>query len=227
VSRAALALAAALLGACGGGPEPAAPAPPGPLRLAVGDAPRRGPDDAWVTVIEFSDFQCPYCAGAQGPLGDLLRALPADVRVVYRHYPLARHLGALSAAEAAECARLQGPAPDGHFWAMHDAIFAAQARLAAAEAAPGPLLAELAGGIDGLDPTAWSACMAANAGRARVDADVAMARPFLLGTPTFVVNGTQLNGASGLRQAVDAALAWAERSGIPRSEYYDRAVLGL
>jgi protein-disulfide isomerase len=218
--------AALLLAGCGGGGG-VTPVRPGPLALPLGDAPQRGPDDAWVTVIEFSDFQCPSCALAAPSVRTLLADLEGEVRLRYRHFPLQNHLAALPAAEAAECARLQGPAPDGHFWAMHDTLFAHQATLAAVAASPDPLLAELAAGIPGLDLDAWGACLASHQTRARIAEDQALAAPFLLGTPTFVVNGTQVTGEPALRAAVEAALAWAAASGIPRTEYYDRAVLGL
>lgn len=202
------------------------PQPPGPLKLELGDAPRRGPDDAWVTVIEFSDFQCPACGSAEPLLARLLADLPADVRLVYRHDPLPYHRGARPAAEAAECARLQGPAPDGLFWPLHDLLFRNQAALAAQQATPLPLLTTLAGQVPGLVVADWEACMAGDATLARVDADVALAEGVMVrGTPTFVVNGTAVF-ADRLRFTVEAALRWAEQSGIPRDRYYEQAVLG-
>ena len=81
---AALAAGLLLLG-CGGEP---APAPAALARLELLDAPQRGPTDAWVTIVEFSDFQCPYCGLAQPTLEQLLLDFPADVRLVFKHYPL-------------------------------------------------------------------------------------------------------------------------------------------
>ncbi len=219
-----------LLQACGGGAEtPPAPVAPGPLRIPVGEAPQRGPDDAWVTIVEFSDFQCPYCASAEPTVAALLAEYPADVRLLYRHYPLTTiHQAALPAAEAAECARLQGSAPDGLFWPMHDLLIADQPALAAQASSPGPLLSALAARVDGLVTADWDACLAGHGTRARISADVALAQGFLQGTPTFVVNGTEVLGTRELRSAVLAALGWArQQTDFTRSEYYDRAVLGL
>lgn len=215
--------ALALLGLAALGCGGAAPAPPaGPLRVPVGDAPQRGPADAWVTVVEFSDFQCPFCGAAAPQVAALLADLPADVRLLYRHLPLPQHLRAFPAAVAAECARLQGPAPDGAFWELHDLLFAHQAALGDAD------LAGYAAQVPGLDTAAWSACLATQPPRDRVSADRDLAAALGVGgTPTFVVNGAVVLGVGGLRAAVDAALVAAQASGIPRGEYYDRAVLGL
>jgi protein-disulfide isomerase len=158
------------------------------------------------------------------------------VRLVYRQFPLTLfdprvHPAALPAAEASECARLQprAGAADGHFWEVHDALLARHAELVAAAANPGPLLREVALGVGGLDVAAWDDCMAGDATLARIQADFDEGRLAfgVQGTPTFIVNGTLVLGAGGLGAAVEAARAWAVQSGIPRTEYYDRAVLGL
>jgi protein-disulfide isomerase len=230
--RAALAAAGLglLLAACGGGGAP--PALAGQLKVPVGDAPQRGPSDAWVTVIEFSDFECPYCAAAEPLVEQLLADRPADLRLLYHHFPLTSlHPAALPAAEATECARLQPQAgtADGFFWDYHDALFAHHGELVANDGAPMPFLGALAGGIAGLDFATWQACMTAHATRARIQADQAVAQGSygIYGTPTFVVNGTPVLGAGGLQAAVDAALTRAIQSGLPRAQYYDKAVLGL
>jgi protein-disulfide isomerase len=223
---------ALLLAGCGGSDVAPAPIPPGPLKVTLGDSPRRGPDDAWVTVVEYSDFQCPYCAQAEPLVRQLLAERPADVRLVYRHFPLTSlHPAALPAAEATECARLQ-PRPgtgDGFFWEVHDGVLGRHADLVAAASAPGPLLRDVAAGVAGLDLAAWDACMAGDGTLARVQADLDRGWQAygVNATPTFVVNGSKVVGAAGLRAAVDGALAWALQSGLPRADYYDRAVLGL
>ena len=218
-------LALALLGAlaaCGGGEGGVAATAPGPWKVPIGTAPQRGPSDAWVTVIEFSDFECPFCGDAAPLVSAILAELPADLRVLYRHFPLPQHPRAVPAALAAECARAQGPAPDGHFWAMHDELFAHQTALLDAH------LATYAGRIAGLDTTAWTACLATQPPRDRITADASSASSLgVPGTPTFVVNGTPVVGGGGLRTAVQAALAYARQSGIPRAQYYEKAVLGL
>ena len=84
----------------------------------------KGPEDAPITFIEYADFQCPYCSLASQNLRELLDKYPEDVRIVYRHFPLASiHDKAIPAAQAAEAAGRQG---DEAFWAMHDLLYAAQ-----------------------------------------------------------------------------------------------------
>ena len=77
-----------------------------------------GPSDAYITIIEYADYQCPYCAVAASGLSDLLKLYPDTVRLVYRVFPLSYHDKAMIAAQAAEAAGLQGK-----FWEMHDIIF--------------------------------------------------------------------------------------------------------
>ena len=211
---------AALLAACGGEAPPASAF----MRVPLGDSPQRGPADAWVTIVEFSDFQCPYCGMAEPTVEQVLALYPADARLVYKHFPLSQHANARPAANAAECARAQGPAFDGYFWEMHDLLFANQGTLGAAS------LAGYAAQIAGLDAAAWQACFDARQLDARVQADLDLGRSLgVSGTPTFAVNGQPLVGAAPLdtfKAAVESARAAAIASGIPRAQYYDRAVLG-
>lgn len=97
-----------------------------PLRTQVAaEGPSRGPVGAPVTIVEFADFQCPFCRRLEPSLEHLLARYPTQVRLVYRHYPLTEiHPEALHAAQASVCAERQGK-----FWEMHDAIFADQAPL--------------------------------------------------------------------------------------------------
>ena len=83
-----------------------------------GDEPQRGPDDALVTIVEFSDFECPYCARATGPLEDAMEGFEGDVRLVFKHFPLPGHRNALPAARTAWAAQQQGK-----FWEAHDWLF--------------------------------------------------------------------------------------------------------
>lgn len=80
----------------------------------------RGNKSAKVTLIEYSDFECPFCFRHQATLDQILKDYPQDVRLVYRHFPLSFHPQAQKAAEASECAKQQGK-----FWEMHDEIFKA------------------------------------------------------------------------------------------------------
>jgi cyclophilin family peptidyl-prolyl cis-trans isomerase/protein-disulfide isomerase len=84
----------------------------------------KGPEDAVITLVEYADFQCPYCSVASQSLKDLLEKYPDDVRVVYRHFPLASiHDKAILAAQGAEAAGLQG---EDFFWNMHDLLYETQ-----------------------------------------------------------------------------------------------------
>ena len=93
------------------------PEPPG-IDVSPDDDAYKGPTDAPVTIIEFSDFQCPYCKEFQQVMTRLLEAYPSQIRLVYRDFPLPSHPNAFQAAEAAECAKEQGK-----FWEYHDLLF--------------------------------------------------------------------------------------------------------
>jgi protein-disulfide isomerase len=93
-------------------------------QIPVGTSPVRGPADAWITVVEFSDFQCPYCAAVQATLATVLPEYGADVRVVFKNYPLSFHSHARTTAIAAACAHAQG-----RFWQFHDLVFGGQQAL--------------------------------------------------------------------------------------------------
>jgi protein-disulfide isomerase len=189
------------------------------VRVPVGDSPQRGPSDAWVTVVEFSDFECPFCRAEQPALTDVEAIYGGDLRVVFKYFPLTNiHPHAEAAAVAAECAGEQGK-----FWEMHDLLFTTTlddaSLLADAEQAPG------------LDVATWQACMTRPGAANRVAADVALGTSLGIdATPTFVVNGVPVVGAvpeADLRAAIDRARAEAVASGIPRAECYDKAVLGI
>jgi protein-disulfide isomerase len=90
-----------------------------PAKLTIEGDPMRGPANAKVTIVEFSDFQCPYCAKAVGEVNQLLQKFPKDVRLVFKQYPLDIHSQAEIAAEAALSANAQGK-----FWELHDKMYA-------------------------------------------------------------------------------------------------------
>jgi len=90
-------------------------------QIPVGSSPVRGPAEAWITVVEFSDFQCPHCATVQTTLATVLPEYGADIRVVFKSFPLSFHTHARATAIAAECAHAQG-----RFWQFHDLVFGGQ-----------------------------------------------------------------------------------------------------
>ena len=194
------------------------------LKVPVGSSPVDGPADAWVTVVTFSDFECPYCASVQSTLASVLPEFGADVRLVFKHFPLSIHRHARTAAVAGACAHVQG-----RFWEFHDLVFGEQAALFGAADFEGALHSVAV--RSGLDATAWQSCRASPDADAVVVGDMALgARVGIRGTPTFVVNGSLLVGsqpASVFRSAIEAARTRARASGIPAAEYYDRAILGL
>ena len=167
-----------------------------------GDDPVKGPATAAVTVVEFSDFQCPFCGRAIPAVKDVEAAFPRDVRIVWKHLPLSFHQNAMPAALAAEAAREQGgPAK---FWAMHDKLFANQAALS--EATYEQYAREL-----GLDLARFKKDVADPKLKARVQEDAQLAqRVGVNGTPTFIVNGETVVGSAALRPAIERQLQAAK-----------------
>ncbi|MET7568382.1 Na+/H+ antiporter NhaA [Streptomyces sp. NPDC005492] len=158
----------------------------------------RGPRQAPVTVVEYGDYECPFCGQAEPVVRELLGSFGDEVRYVWRHLPLTDvHVHAQLAAEAAEAAALQGG-----YWAMHDLLLSHQGALR---------LSDLRGYAEqiGLDTARFERDMRAHAGASHVAEDVESADlSGVAGTPTFFVNGRRHYGAydiDGLSQAVRAA----------------------
>jgi len=157
--------------------------PTGPVRASVADAPTLGRADAPVTLVEFSDYQCPFC---QRFFATTLPALKKDyidtgkLRFVYRDFPLEMHPHAREAAVAAHCAGEQGK-----YWEMHDALFQYQAALAPAQ------IAERARAL-GLDSSRFDQCLTSGRHTASIERGLADgAAAGVQGTPGFVVGKTQ------------------------------------
>jgi protein-disulfide isomerase len=169
--------------------------------------PSRGPADASVTIVEFSDFQCPFCSRALPVIEEVLARYPDDVRLVYRHMPLDRiHDRARVAAEASLCAHDQG-----QFWAYHDLIFADTKALGDED------LNGFAGELN-LDVAAWEQCMLEKKFAEAVDADVEAARSVgITGTPAFIINGVMLSGAKPVEDFVSVIESELERQKTPES----------
>jgi protein-disulfide isomerase len=142
----------------------------------------RGNSDAKVTVIEFSDFQCPFCKQHNDETQPALDEEFVDsgqVMWVYKHFPLSIHPQAPAAGAAAECA-----ADQGKFWEMHHALFANPEEWSVQE--PNPVFEALAAEV-GLDVAAFTACMENGEAAERVTNDMSEGAPFVQGTPTFIV----------------------------------------
>lgn len=163
---------------------------PAPIRIQVSaeGAFTQGPKDASVTVVEFSDFQCPFCSRVVGTLKEVVRLYPRQVRLAFRDFPIASlHPKAPKAAEAARCAGDQGK-----FWQYHDLLFGSQAQATIAD------FKRFADQLK-LDADSFATCLDSGRYAAAVAADVQEgARLGITGTPTFFINGRLLVGAQPL-----------------------------
>jgi Na+/H+ antiporter NhaA len=170
----------------------------------------RGPDRAPVTLVEYGDFECPYCGQAEPVVRELLAGY-GELRYVWRHLPLSDvHPHALLAAEGAEAAAWQGK-----FWEMHDQLLGHQGALTAKD------LIRYAGQL-GLDTEQFTADLRNNAGEAKIAADLDSADlSGVSGTPTFFINGRRHHGAydiATLSSAVRSARARALISSARRPQ---------
>jgi protein-disulfide isomerase len=184
----------------------------------VAGSPVRGPSDALVTIIEYSDFQCPFCKRVQPTLDTLRRRYGGEVRLVWKNFPLQFHARARPAANFAMEAMARGGS--SAFWRVHDALFAAQPSLDDSS------LTRIARGA-GLDPSPLLDAVRDASHRAAIDDDMREGQGFgVTGTPSFFINGRELTGAQPLSKfesAVDAELAAAKRlvaSGTSKSDVY-------
>ena len=172
-----------------------------PLRTEVATSgyPSRGPATARVTIVEFSDFECPFCGGLFPTLKNIERTYPQTVRIVYRQFPLTNiHPFAQKAAEASLCAGEQG-----HFWEMHDSMFGFQEDLTVGSLKSRAM--ELM-----LDVDAFNACLDSGKHAATILKDKEdAARLGVSGTPTLFVNGRILlgNQPGELKAIIDDELA--------------------
>ena len=191
-------------------------------KVPVAGSPTRGPSTALVTIVEFGDFQCPYCKKVQPTLERLRTEYGDRVRFVWKDEPLPFHPRAVPAAQLARAARAQKG--EAAFWSMHDKLFDSQPKL---EDADLEALARSAG-LDA--PRAMAAVQARSFAKA-IDADASLADDVnAVGTPHFFVNGKRMIGAQGFdkfKTVIDAELATAEalvRGGVSRSAVYDTII---
>ncbi|RMD87433.1 MAG: disulfide bond formation protein DsbA [Candidatus Dadabacteria bacterium] len=155
-----------------------------PVKIDIGKAPVKGPADAKITIIEFSDFQCPFCKRGTGTLKKVMESYPKDVKIAFKNLPLPFHKNALGAAKAALAAGKQGK-----FWEMHDELFANQQSL----------------GMDfyvktakklGLDVEKFKKDMEDPEIAKQIEEDKQLANKLgIRGTPGFFVNGVAIKGA--------------------------------
>ncbi len=165
---------------------------PGRLEVEVDDDPAIGPEDAPITIIEFSDFNCPYCRKFHAEtFQPLLDQYPGMIRFVYRDYPITS-AESFVAAQAAECAEDQGA-----FWEFHDALFSGRYDLG--REAYTKYAEEL-----GLDVEELVACLDSERYAEEVQADARYAAGLgISGTPTFFINGRPMVGAQPLLRFIE------------------------
>jgi protein-disulfide isomerase len=195
------------------------PDPAETYKVTLDDAQTKGPDTALVTVVIFSDFQCPYCARVNPTLEQIGKDYGSDVRFAFKHNPLSFHAQAMPAALAAEAAGEQGK-----FWEMHDKLFAHQKDLNDKN------FEKWAKEI-GIDVTKFKAAVKDPATKKRVEAHQAAGTAIgARGTPAFFINGRFLSGAQPLtsfKALIDAELKEAEAlvaGGTSRSGVYDAVI---
>jgi len=166
--------------------------------IPLGNAPARGGETAKVTVVEFSDYQCPFCDQAEGLVKQVLEAYPKEVKLVYKQFPLTTiHPQALPAAKAAVAAGRQGK-----YWEMHDLLFENQRQLAPEK------YTEFAEKL-ALDVPQFQKDMESPEVLAQINRDMQDGKAAdVTGTPTLFVNGKRLMNRSfdGFRQMIDASL---------------------
>jgi protein-disulfide isomerase len=168
------------------------------LKLPVGDRDHVvGPETARVTIVEYGDYECPYCGAAHPIVKALQKALGDDLRFAFRHFPLSQiHPHSYQAAEAAEAAGAQD-----RFWDMHDMLFEHQDRLGTQD------LLAYASAL-GLELEAFAEDLAEHRHASKVREDfVSGVRSGVNGTPTFFINGFRHDGGYDLGSMMRAAQA--------------------
>lgn len=159
--------------------------------IVIGDSPVIGASDAQVTIVEFSDFECPFSQLQQIRLKQLIENYPDKVRLVFKHFPLTRHKNAFMSSKAAFCAQQQS-----QFWDFHFSLFRKGQDLSL------PALNQLA--IDlGLDEDLFTGCMNNSKTEDRINEDIQTGLDVgVTGTPAFYINGKKIESPAGLEAAI-------------------------
>jgi protein-disulfide isomerase len=173
------------------------------VNVATAGRPEMGAANAPVTIIAFSDYECPYCKRAHTVVDEVMKKYDGKVKLVYRDYPLPFHEHARPAAEAANCANAQGK-----FWPYHQKLWAAS------DLSTDKLKA-MAGEV-GLDQQKFDDCLAKAQFKADIDKDIADGSAVgVTGTPAFFINGRMLSGAQPFekfKEVIDQELARSSKS---------------
>jgi protein-disulfide isomerase len=192
---------------------------PSVYKVPLDDAPLKGPNNALVTIVEFSDYQCPFCSRAHNTILELEKQYEGKVRVAMKEHPLDFHPRAKPAALAALAAGEQGK-----YWEMHNKIFANQQQLE--DATFEGYAKEL-----GLNVDKWKADLALPKFQTQITKDTALAMQLgATGTPAFFINGKKISGAQPIenfKQIIDAELTKASemvKSGTPADQVYAKTI---
>ncbi len=201
------------------GPRAGKPDPAKSYAVPTEGRPQKGPDTALVTIVEYSDFECPYCRKVLPTLEQIEEKYGDQVRVVFRQQPLPMHKNAIPAARAALAAHQQGK-----FWEMHDALFAKAESKSLNDETYVQLATELQ-----LDVAKFNADRASPAIQELIDGDQKIAAQFGAGgTPAFFVNGRFINGAQSfeafdllITEELDKAKKFMEANKVEPEKLYD------
>jgi protein-disulfide isomerase len=178
------------------------------VQVASSGHPSVGGKDAPITMVEFGDFQCPFCRASENSVKEVRKKYGDKVRLVYMDFPLGIHAHAMDAANAARCAGEQDK-----FWQYHDAMFADQSKLA-----PADLKASAA--KLGLDAKKFDACLDKTKYQSQIQQDMAEGTKLgVTGTPTFFINGREISGAqpaNKFEEIIDDEMARAEHPATQR-----------
>jgi protein-disulfide isomerase len=201
-------------------PRPGRPDPKATYKVAVSEADSAmGPATAKVTIVEWSDFQCPFCNRVGPTLKQIEKEYGDDVRVIFKHNPLPMHNRAMAAAVAAEAAGQQGK-----FWEMHDKLFANQRELTDENFEK--WAGELGLDVDKFKKDLKDPKLTEKAKKDQQQGSVLGAR----GTPAFFINGRFLSGAQpfdAFKAIIDEEMKKAEKllaSGTPANKLYDKVI---
>ena len=191
-------------------------------KVPVGTSPSRGSKTALVTIVEFSDFQCPFCKRVQPTLEQLRTTYGDKLRIVWKDQPLSFHPRAQPAAHLAREALAQKG--EAGFWSVHDKLFDSQSQMEDSD------LEEIAKKA-GLDAARAMAAVKANKHQQAIDADIDLADDVQAsGTPHFFVNGRRLVGAQpvdAFKKLIDEEMVKAEalaKSGVARTDVYEKTI---
>jgi protein-disulfide isomerase len=162
----------------------------------------RGPANAPITIVEFSDYECPFCKRAEASVKQVLETYGDKVRFAYRDYPLEFHASARTASEAAHCANAQGK-----FWEYHDKLMASSdLQVSALKTAADEV---------GLNREKFDKCLDGGEFKSAIDDDIAAGSAAgVNGTPAFFINGRMLDGAQpfeAFQEVIDEELSWASQ----------------